>query len=484
MEAAKLPVWTFSERHRQRLPIGLQDWHPFLLWQSLLKLSWPRHRCLRERQRARPSASTHKGREIKPNLSPKLVATRGNALATRMGQPITPHIGSADFNVMVNTLTKSTARGSNDVRVLFDGQASFAERMRLIAGATRSVDLQTFIFASDDTGWSMARALADKAREGIPVRVIIDGVGSHNADSNMIAMMREAGVDLRIHGDILGPNQLWHEKHLVIDGEVAINGGMNIADKYALGGSGRQVLGAGGTSSSPWRDVDVRVEGASVLDVQRAFLRNWLHIGGTLRDQEWFGCGHRPDNGADTRVRVVQHRPIEDGDDHTQLLYLASIRGAQRTIRIENAYFVPTPDLHAALIDAARRGVDVQIMTNSDTSNDMGFVTDCSRAYYPELLAAGVRIFERNGDSTLHSKTASFDGVYSLIGSCNFNGRSVKYDAEVVLAIDGTDTAQQLDERFRSGLHEATEIRADDEVLSGLMNRLRQRLLRVLSSLF
>jgi cardiolipin synthase len=261
-------------------------------------------------------------------------------------------------------------------------------------------------------------------------------------------------------------NQRWHEKHLIVDHEVSVEGGMNVGDNYAFGGSGRLIVKPDGTSVDAWRDVDVRLEGPSVIDTQRCFLKNWDHLGGKVSDEEHerFQEGKRAEVQAGERhagVRVVQHRPFEDGDANTLALYAASIRAAQRSITIESAYFVPTPELKAALLDAAARGVVVRIMTNSETSSDMGFVTAAARFHYQELMAAGVEIFELQGTGTLHAKTATFDGAYSIVGSCNLNGRSEKFDTEVCLAISDEGTAHQLEQRFEQGVQKATRMDLD-----------------------
>jgi cardiolipin synthase len=403
----------------------------------------------------------------------QLKAAVGKAIDLRLGQIVPPAIGSSEFEQMLDTVTGTAARAGNDVQLLFDGKAAFAERLRLIESATSSIDMQTFIFAADETGWQIARALAKRAREGIPVRLIVDAIGSHSGvmDPAMTQMMKDAGVEIRVNGSWLSPNGVWHEKHLIIDGCVAINGGMNVGDKYAFGGTDRKIEKHGKLRSG-WRDVDMRLEGASVLDVHRAFLRNWERLGGVIREGEWMGTRHRPENGSDLRVRVIQHDP--QADTNTTLAYLAAIRGAQRSITIENAYFVPIRAVREALIDAARRGVEVRIMTNGDTSSDMTVATGCARHIYQDLLAAGVRIFERQGDSTLHAKTATFDGCYSIIGSHNLNGRSHHFDTEIVLCVEDPRSARQLEERFDSGLGQAVEITGTSAALRGWLRRLRR----------
>jgi len=282
----------------------------------------------------------------------------------------------------------------------------------------------------------------------------------------MFDTLRAAGVQVRSHEtglDLLSVNNRWHEKHLVVDGKVAVEGGMNIADEYALGGSGRMVIRDAGKSEHAWRDVDVRVEGPAVHDVQRAFVRNWNLLGISLPSEAvaaLFPKPHQAPGGAS--VRVVQHHPHGDPpDDHTLQLHLQAIGAATKSITVENAYFVPPEPMRKAFVEAAKRGVEVKVLTNSKASSDMGFVCDAARYFYDELVGAGVQIFEQQ-QGTLHAKTASFDGVYSIVGSCNLNGRSDGRDTEAVVAIRDDATAAALEDRFATGLYNATPVTEAD----------------------
>lgn len=382
------------------------------------------------------------------------------------------------FEHELDKTTGSLARADNLVKPLFDGQNSFAERAVLIAAAKTSIHLQTFFFADDDTGWDLARSLVDRAKAGIAVRVIIDGLGCSRADPKLFEMMREGGVDVRAFEtgvDLLSVNNRWHEKHLVIDGKVAIEGGMNIADEYAFGGSFKMVSRQQETSTEAWSDVDVRVEGAAVHDVQRAFVRNWALLGDAVPQHEMAALFAAPTKApGGPSVRVVQHHPHGDPpDDHTMQLYLRCIRAATRNINIETAYFVPPKALREALIDAARRGVEVKVMTNSKGSSDMGFVVDAARYFYDELVSAGVKIHEKTG-GTLHSKTATFDGAYSIIGSCNLNGRSDGRDTESVVGIRDDKTAAALVARFAEGSAAAHHVSAAELNKDSFVSDLKQ----------
>lgn len=367
----------------------------------------------------------------------------------------------AEFEERNDANTGSLVRAGNKVELLFDGTQSFAARNALIDGAKESIHLQTFIFNDDETGRDLAGRLAEKAASGVDVRVIYDELGSNRADESMFNMMREAGVDVRGYGalyEVWDLNDRWHEKHLIVDGATSIEGGMNIADEYAFGGSGRRVFTRGETGEQAWRDVDLKLQGPAVHDTQRAFMSNWRELGADVSRAKKSALYPKPvilENGA--KVRVVQHRPEEDGDHNTDNLYLNAINSAQTRIRIENAYFLPPEPLREALMAAAQRGVDVQVLTNSKASNDTGFVSDAARYFMDDLVDAGVKIFERRG-STLHSKTASFDGKYSLVGSHNLNGRSSGRDSEVVLGIDQADVAKQLDTRFAEGIKQADAV--------------------------
>ena len=370
------------------------------------------------------------------------------------------------FERALDQSTGSVAHADNAVTPLFDGHHSFAERNALIDSATSSIHLQTFIYTDDDTGLDLTRRLCAAAARGVDVRVIFDGLGSKRSDVSLFNTLRAAGVEVRAHEtglDLLSINNRWHEKHLVVDGTVAVEGGMNIADEYALGGSGRMVVRGPGKSEHAWRDVDVRVEGPAVHDVQRAFVRNWQLLGSALPDGAMAPLFPKPVRtpGGDS-VRVVQHHPHGDPpDDHTLQLHLKAIGAATKSITIENAYFVPPESMREAFKAAARRGVEVKVLTNSKASSDMGFVCDAARYFYQEMLDAGVQIFEQQ-QGTLHAKTASFDGVYSIVGSCNLNGRSDTRDTESVVAIRGEDVAVALEQRFTAGLHNARPVTAAD----------------------
>lgn len=381
--------------------------------------------------------------------------------ALNAGRSQAPAVGSPDFNRRLDSLTHSTLRDSNRLDLLFDGVESFDARKKLILGAEHSVYLQTFIFDDDATGWETARLLAQRAKEGLDVRVIFDGFGSGRADEKLFDFMREQGVQVMEYGDPLRQfwdlNDRWHEKHLIVDGTTAIEGGMNIANEYALGGSDTLVFSRGPDAEMGWRDLDVQVEGPVVKDILAGFYQNWKDVGGSAKRNTPIDATVVETYPDGDQVRFVKHRPDEDGDDNTKHLHLEAIRSATESVVIENAYFLPPSELRNALINAARRGVMVRIMTNSRQTNDMGPVSDAARYFYDDLIAAGAQIFEKQ-DATLHSKTMTVDGAFSIVGSVNLNGRSQWRDSESAVAITSESVAQDLNNRFQQGLDGCIEI--------------------------
>jgi len=217
--------------------------------------------------------------------SPVQRATQGGVAPAATNNVPKAGVRSAAFEAQLDRETQSRNVSGNKVEMLFDGVNSFAERKKMIEGAKESICFQTFIFNSDETGWELANQLAAKAKEGVEVRVIYDALGSGRADPKMFEMMKAAGVDVKAYGEkykLWDINDRWHEKHLIVDGRASIQGGMNIANEYALGGSGKQIFSRGGKGSEAWRDADMKLQGPAVADTMKAFVRNWEEMGGEL----------------------------------------------------------------------------------------------------------------------------------------------------------------------------------------------------------
>ena len=390
------------------------------------------------------------------------------------------------------------ARTGNRGRLLINGEASFAERLRMVETAKESIYIQALIFKADTTGRALTEALIARKRADpqLDIRVIVDTYANvQDVDAQLMYFdLQNAGIDVEgfeafyLHwinevnlNDWLAGNKRYHEKYWIIDNTEAVVGGMNIADEYARCTTDPMLL---------WRDQDVLLEGPVVADVQRAFLDNHRQFKETKSnkgdlfnpDTYWelwrektpgtdlierskeiqqaiteqvYGeqarmkCTNTPiqtQTHEDLTVRFVRSRPRE-GERHIHALYLEQIGRASKNIFIENAYFVPTDDLTEALNAAARRGVKVQVVTNSDKTNDIPMITIAGRLRYASLIEAGVEVYEwhaeKFGEGTVHSKFATFDDEIALIGSYNLDPRSIGLNSEdVVLIEDATLTLE------------------------------------------
>jgi putative cardiolipin synthase len=394
-------------------------------------------------------------------------------------------------------------RRGNKARLLVNGEASFLERMRLIDEAERSIYIQALIFKADTVGYAVVDRLIQRQRErpDLDIRVIVDAysnVQDFHAQMLYFELM-DAGIDVQgyeafyLHwmGEIdlrdwTAGNKRYHEKYWVVDGTKAIVGGMNIGDEYARIGSDPALI---------WRDQDIYLEGEVVADVERAFLENfatfdrlkqrgpgplttdaywdaWRAAHPRLREvvtatlgtrRAWERRQHLAWDPAalarrrvasplhdDVAVQFVRSRP-RVGERWIDAEYLARIGAAERSVVIANAYFVPTAPLLRALADAARRGVEVTVITNSKATNDIPIINDAGRLSYRELIEAGVAMYEwhaeRIGEGTLHAKYAVFDAEVAIIGSYNLDPRSLGLNSEDVVVVHDARIASELHAR-------------------------------------
>lgn len=243
-------------------------------------------------------------------------------------------------------------------------------------------------------------------------------------------------------------NHRWHEKYLVADGNKAIVGGLNIADEYMFGGTDRKIMSLG-TERQAWRDTDLLIEGPAANDVYNAFRKNWLHLTGetmeTIEVKDTF------ENGKD--ILMVQHRPRIDGDHHITNAMVESIKALRPGEKcwISSAYFIPTGALELlkdVLCDAAKRGVDVRILTNGGPSSDAPVINQAAVQSYRELTDAGVIVMEKKGTQTIHSKTAVMGSHLSFVGSWNGDNRSASLNSEDVAIVFDDALAKEMEASF------------------------------------
>jgi cardiolipin synthase len=241
-----------------------------------------------------------------------------------------------------------------------------------------------------------------------------------------------------------------HRKILVVDGSRAIVGGINLSTtNQSSAGSGAGSGGAGGRLAAYWRDTDLEIDGPAAGELQKLFLKHWREQKGPPLDQAWYFPKIQP-KGSEV-VRIVGSTP----DEKTPRFYvtlLSAIRNAEKNVWLSAAYFVPTDQEEEDLIAAARRGVDVRLLLPSDSDSKMALAV--GRSHYGYLLEAGVKIYEVQNE-VLHSKTASIDGVWTAVGSSNFDPRSVVFNDEVDAIVLGSATANDFERMFQKDLARA-----------------------------
>ena len=343
--------------------------------------------------------------------------------------------------------TQGTAVEGNAVR-LFDNGALWEGMFGDFEGARESICLETFLAKRGKLCDRLAGTLARKAREGVEVRVILDGSGGRTFDKNCLREMREAGcrvykyhpLTLRNLGLI---NNRTHRKIAVIDGRIGYVGGHCLTDAWLGDAEDRE----------HFRDVTARVEGPVVAQLQSAFTDNWVEeTGEVLAGRRVFP---HLEKAGDVEAHVVYVSPT--GSPSTiKLLHYAAIEVAQKKLWIQNPYFLPDPDAREMLAASAKRGVDVRIMIPAASSSDSPVVQHASHHHYGTLLEAGVRIWEYRR-TLLHQKVFVVDGAFVSIGSSNFDDRSFEINDEVSLVAYDTGLARQLEETFERDLVHCAE---------------------------
>jgi cardiolipin synthase len=313
----------------------------------------------------------------------------------------------------------------NKVEVLLNGDQIFPAMLQAIREAKRTITFETYIYWSETIGKEFSDALSERARAGVKVHVMLDFIGSIKMDNASMEAMKQAGVQLhRYHKPVWWKltrmNNRTHRKLLVVDGKVGFTGGVGIADKWR------------GMAQDPghWRDTHFRIEGPVVGQIQAVFTDNWTKATGVVLD----GDAYFPALSArGTHAAQMFSSSPTGGSESMHLMYLMAITAARHTIQLSSSYFVPDKLTIKALVDAARRGVAVQIITPG-TDIDSEVVRAASRERWGDLLKAGVRIAEYQ-PTMFHVKALVVDNLLVSVGSTNFDNRSFSLNDEANLNV-------------------------------------------------
>lgn len=356
------------------------------------------------------------------------------------------------------------ATEGNAVRPLRNGDEIFAAMLDAVVGARHTVDMMTFVYWRGDIARRFAEALSDRARAGVRVRLLLDGFGSRLIERDLLDRMSEAGVEVAwfrkpLYLSPLKQNHRCHRKVLVIDEQTAFTGGVGIAEEWT--GDAR--------NSREWRDTHVEVQGPAVDGIAAAFAQNWAECHTELFDERDRFVGHRPSGNA--IVQVVRGSASFGWQD-MQTLMRVILESAEERIRLATAYFAPDDYFIELLCATARRGVDVEILLPGPHT-DKRVCQLAGQHRYEALTACGVRIHQYQ-PTMMHAKIITMDGVVSLIGSTNFNRRSLDHDEEVMLAVMDTEFTASLDAHYDEDLKVSEVIRPDRWKRRSLLQRARE----------
>jgi cardiolipin synthase A/B len=345
-------------------------------------------------------------------------------------------------------LTLGTAVAGNKVEVYENG-AFFEVLIARIRAARHSVHFETFLWKDGQLARKVGDALTDRARAGVQVRVLLDAQGSKRAGKGLVERMRSAGCRVtffhkRALRNIGVLNDRDHRKIVIIDGKEAFAGGHCIVDDW-LGNA---------EDGEHYADVSLHLHGPIVHSLQGAFSENWAGETGEL----FLGDGVFPelDPTGDVLIHAVFAKP-ENSAPSVKILHHTAICLARKRIWIQNPYFIPEPDAIDAFGAAVKRGVDVRVLMPSTSGSDNPMVQHAGHRNFEKLLKCGVRLFEYP-HTLLHQKIMTVDGVWSAIGSSNFDDRSFETNDEISLSIADQALAARLDSIFERYVQRATAV--------------------------
>lgn len=423
--------------------------------------------------------STHSASEI------EIMGARGplskkaaKAVLSRLAAQA-PDAGALERHLAVEqAVAESPLYAGNTVHILRDGEQTFPAMFAAIHGAKHSLYLEYYIFEDVScNGEQLSDLLVAKAREGVQIQVIYDGIGSLTTSADFFAKLQAAGIPLvqfnppnPLHaGGHFSLNDRDHRKMLIADGSVVIVGGVNLSSTYQSAPGSSAVT----TPQDVWHDTDLEISGPVVVQLETLFHEHWREQGGpaAAADTE----AQSPNADGSEVVRIIGSAPRRLKSRY-YVTVLSAIRTSEKNIWMTQAYFAPTHREKEDLIHAARRGVDVRLLLPSHSDSSPALYVQHS--HYEALLRSGVKIYERN-DGILHSKTMVVDGVWSITGSSNFDYRSVLFNDEVDAVVIGKSTGERLSTLFEADLQHAQAIDLASWRKRSVFTRVREQFWRL-----
>jgi cardiolipin synthase len=347
-------------------------------------------------------------------------------------------------------LSGAEARPGNAATLLVDGDATYRALGDAIDAAEHHVFAEYYLVRRGATADWLRETLARAAKRGVEVKLLVDGYGSFWLGRRWLAPLREAGVEVAVFLParllLLQPMNLRnHRKIVVVDGDVAFTGGINVGDEYR-------------GHERPWRDAHLALRGPAVEPLSRIFEQDWhFATGRTIAHKPHVGHAVPQEERGHAVVAVVRSGPDLDGAERETIykLFFTAITSARERVHATTGYFLPDRAIVVALQTAALRGVDVRLLFPGRSNHP--FVFQAGRSFYEELLESGVRIFEY-GPGMIHAKTMVIDGSIALVGSANMDVRSFRLNFEVHAVVRDLAVAEELERIFEGDLALSREI--------------------------
>jgi cardiolipin synthase len=371
-------------------------------------------------------------------------------LAYKIASPTTEPLASEDFLCVLEAITDSKIHRRGRVEVLTNGEVYYEAELEAIRAARHSIHIEAYIFQKGEVGRKFVEALTEKARAGIKVRMTIDAVGSFATWESYFKELRAAGGCVCWYHPfrwytLARFNNRTHREIIVVDGRVAFIGGAGVADHWYTGKG----------KNPRWRDTMFRIEGDPVVGLQSAFTENWLESSGEILT----GIDYFPRGEIENKMEtlVVDSSPGAGGSTRARILFQMLLASAHKSIHITTPYFLPDWSVRQELVRAVReRGVEVKIIVPGKHSDHM-LTRSSSRRLFGELLQAGAKIYEYE-KSMIHAKTLMIDGLWSVVGTTNFDNRSFGLNDEINLAARDEELTARIAEDFAADLMESSPV--------------------------
>jgi cardiolipin synthase A/B len=382
-------------------------------------------------------------------LSWIVIALFSPVLRYQLAKPPAAPITSEQFRRELQALTQSRFADGVSIEPLPNGEQFYPAEIDAIHAAHKSINIEAYIFERGDVTKQIVDALTERARAGVQVRLVVDAMGSFSTPKRYFNDLKKAGGKVEFYHPIrwntwMRSNNRTHREMTIIDGQLGFIGGAGFADHWLEDKK----------NHPRWRDTMFRVRGEAVTALQGTFVENWLESSGELLSgDDFFPQLDKP--GASTTF-LIASSPSQGGSTRGRILFQTMLASAKQSLDITTPYFLPDDSLKKALVEARKRGVRVRVLLPGGKSDHM-MTRASSRRTYGDLLLAGVQISEYQ-PAMIHAKIMVVDGVWSIVGSTNFDNRSFGINDEVNLAALDPQVAAGLTRQFEKDLASAKQV--------------------------